>query len=103
MSLRLTPSAHKKKRLVIRTNGGANRRSVSGADAEEDGPALPAEVITMVRSAPDQDGHTRHPHINVAPSHAMPETTTGTQRSTQSHLPQSFVVPAESSKQFSAA
>src|ERR1700722_1278377 len=98
MSFRLTPSAHKKKRLVIRTNGSAKRRSVSGADVEEEADEPPADVITIVKSAPDPDAHTRHPHINVAPSHAMPATTAEIPPSTQSHLPRSSSAPAESSK-----
>ena len=67
MSLRLTPSAHKKKRLVINTKGSANLRSVSGADAADEPAEALAEVITMAKLAPDPDAHTRHPHINVAP------------------------------------
>src|SRR5580704_5070493 len=103
MSFKLTPSAHKKKRLVINTNGRANRRSVRGADVEEDVEAFPAEVITMAKSAPDRDVHTRHPRINVAPSRVTPATTAKTRPSRRSLLPPSSAAPVESSKQSSAA
>ena len=36
MSLRLTPSAHKKNSVVTRTNGATYRRSVSGAEVVMD-------------------------------------------------------------------
>ena len=48
MSLRLTPNAHKKNKLVINTKGTRNRRSVSGAEFDEDAPPDPAPVVVEI-------------------------------------------------------
>src|SRR4030095_6345050 len=48
MSLRLTPNAHKKNRLVIRTNGKRKRRSVTGTLW----PRLPAASASLVIASP---------------------------------------------------
>src|SRR6185437_16368061 len=66
ISLRLTPKAQRKNRLVMRMNGATYRRSVRAGSVR-------GAELAMPMSAPGPDAHSRHLQKYAGPSYALLE------------------------------